>query len=331
MRTTLLALTLSTTLVPLHADDASAQSGAPHDGICLATDESRDTLSPQERASAIRLMSAQFELAGRRVVADGCSVRYTVTHVALGSNIFVTLTGADYIREGRATGLDDLPALYSQIVRSIVTGRPMTGSNVVDRTNVTLTQTSANRVHSDRFGYVRLGYGSIFAGRAHGVPSFGFGWRMEVDSFGLDVSFLNVQATDSGYGSSGGASAVSLVKLQGLRFLEPTGNASTYLGGGLSWGATTLRAGSAGYGTDSYTSDWHGSGLQGELTIGYEFARASTLRVFVEGTGLLPFYRVRSETYSYSRSRVAATTVAGHQYAPSLVVSVGVGWQRNRP
>ena len=227
MRTTLLVLTLSSALMPLHADEARAQSGTPHDDICLAIDEGRDTLSPQERTSAIRLLSAQFELAGRRVVAEGCTVRYTLAHIALGQTIFVMLSGADYIREGKAIGLDDLPALYSQIVWSIVTGRPMTGFNVVDRTNVTVAQTSANRVHSDAYAYARLGYGSIFADRAYGAPSVGFGWRVELDSFGLDVSFLNLQSGDNGYGSTGGASAGSLVKLQGLHFLRPTANAST--------------------------------------------------------------------------------------------------------
>jgi hypothetical protein len=330
MRTTLLVLTLSSALMPLAAHEARAQSGTPHGDICLAIDEARDTLSPQERASAIRLLSASFELAGRRVVADGCTVRYTLTHITLGSNIFVALSGADYLREGKASGLDDLPALYSQLVRSIITGRPMTGFNVVDRTNVTIAQTSVNRVHSERYGYARLGYGTIFAGRAYGAPSVGFGWRVELDSFGLDVSFLNMQAAENGDGSSGGASAGSLVKLQGLHFLKPTANASTYLGGGLSWGFATAATG-AGYDTNTYTSGWHGSGLQGELTIGYECARASTVRIFVEGNGVLPLYRVRSETYSYSRPGVAATTVvAGHRYAPSLVVSVGIGWQRNR-
>jgi hypothetical protein len=214
------------------------------------------------------------------------------------------------------------------MVRSIVTGRPMTGMNVVDRTNVTVSQASVNRVHSDRFGYARLGYAGLFGDRTYGMPSLGFGYRFELDSLGLDLSFLNLQQGGSSYQSSGHAIAGSWLKLQGLYFLRPTANASAYFGGGLSWGHSNIAAGSADDRPDTYRTDWHGSGLQGELTIGYELPRASTLRLFMEVNGVLPFYRVTSETYLYSRSG-SATTV-DRRYAPSVVASVGVGWQRNR-
>ena len=154
------------------------------------------------------------------------------------------------------------------------------------------------------------------------------GYRFELDSIGLDVSFLNLQTGGRSYESSGGATAGSLLKLQALHFLKPTSNASPYFGGGLSWGITDLGGGSEGYGSGTYRTSWHGSGLQGELTAGYELPRASTLRIFVEANGILPFYKVASKTYSYSRS--GSTTTADRRYGPSLVVSVGIGWQRNR-
>jgi hypothetical protein len=69
-----------------------------------------------------------------------------------------------------------------------------------------------------------------------------------------------------------------------------------------------------------YTSRWDGSGLQGELTVGYELARATSLRLFVQADAVLPFYEVTSETYS--RSALVSTD---HRYAPSLVVSIGLG------
>ena len=98
----------------------------------------------------------------------------------------VTLSGQNRQREGTALGLDDLPALYSQMVRSIVTGRPMDGFYVMDRTNVTEAQeASRKRVQSDSFGYARLGYGSVFGDRGYGGPTLGFGYRAELDSFGI--------------------------------------------------------------------------------------------------------------------------------------------------
>src|SRR4029079_18749924 len=137
----------------------------------------------------------QFELAGESFVQGDCPSLYRLSHITLGSTILVRLTGPGGEREASALGLDDLPALYSQMVRSIVTGRPMSGFNVVDRTNVTAAQSSVERVTADTFWYARLGYGGIFGDRASGAPSIGLGTRIELDSFGLDVSFLNFQAS----------------------------------------------------------------------------------------------------------------------------------------
>ena len=327
MRTVLLFLILSVPSAVVHAENAQEDARPPHADVCIAIDEGRDTLAPQDRSAAVLLLGTQFDLAGRRVVAAGCANLYTVSHIRLGEIIFVTLTGANERREGTAAGLSDLPFLYSQMVRSIVSGRPMTGFNNVDRTNVTAFQASDNRMHTERYGYARLGYGSVFGDRMYGAPSMGAGYRIEVDAFGLDVSFLNLQTSRSGYGSSG-ATAASWLKLQGLYFQKPTSNASAYLGGGLSWGATNFEDGSRDYGREPYTTRWHGSGLQGELTVGYELPRASTLRIFVEANGRLPFYQVRSQTYSFSRAGVS--TSAARRYAPSATVSVGVGWQRHR-
>src|SRR5947207_15974907 len=102
----------------------------------------------------------------------------------LGNTIYVTLAGPRGRREGTALGLADLPALYSQMVRSMVTGRPMSGFNVVDRTNVTESQASQKLVQSHSFGYARLGYSAIFGDHPYAGPAVGFGYRAELDSFG---------------------------------------------------------------------------------------------------------------------------------------------------
>jgi hypothetical protein len=314
------------------ATAAHAQKRATGAEVCITVDEAHDTLSPQERTAALLLVARQFELAGERVAPEGCSMPYTVSHVRLGETIVVTLSGPNGHREGTALGLDDLPALYSQMVRSIVTGRPMTGFNVVDRTNVTEAQeASAKRVPFDSFGYARLGYGSIFGDRSYGGPTLGFGYRAELDSIGFDVSFLNFQMPSSGsdsyYGSSQGSMAGSVLKLEGLYFTSPKANATAYLGGGVSYGFTDF---GGTYGNTSYRTSWHGSGLQGELTVGYELPRASTLRMFVQADAILPFYDVTSQTITFSRSAPGGTSKTEHRYSPALVVSVGLGWGRNR-
>jgi hypothetical protein len=311
---------------------AAAEAGAQ---VCVRIDESQDTLTQNDRVAAVLLLTRQFAMAGEQAAAD-CSTPYLLAHIKLGNSITVTLSGPKGERQGTALGLDDLPALYNQMVRSLLTGRPMTGLAVVDRTNVTAAQATAQRVHSDAFMYARLGYAGIFAGHTYGTPSFGFGYRAELDKVALDVSFLNLQVgQEEYYRSSASAGGASLVKLSGLYLLNRHANSTPYLGGGLSWGRT--------YVTDAYPSEitpigtgpgtvyfyntgGRGSGLQGELTAGYELGRATTIRMFMQADAILPFYSVTSQTIS-SRGLVSSST---RRYTPSLVVSVGLGWQRNR-
>jgi hypothetical protein len=297
-----------------------AASGAAAD-VCVSIDEPHDTLTPRDQASALLVLARQFELAGQQVVSAPCAELYTLTHVQLGATIFVTLSGPKGDREAKAIGVEDLPAVYNQMVRSLLTGQPMDLRGVVDRTNVSAGQTTSNRVGSDSIFYARLGYGAIFAGQTQGVPSVGLiGYRHELDSFAVDVSFLNFQFNESGsyngyYGAATNASSGSWVKIEGLYFRNPLGNRTAYYGGGLSWSGTTISDG---------TRQWDGSGLQGELTAGYEIARASTIRLFAQADVGLPFYSLTSSTYSYPRF----VPVTSRQWAPSLTFSMGVGWQR---
>jgi hypothetical protein len=50
----------------------------------------------------------------------------------------------------------------------------------------------------------------------------------------------------------------------------------------------------------------------------------------VQADATLPLYNVSSTTYTYSRPGAQGVTSTERRYSPSLVVSVGVGWQRNR-
>ena len=326
MRMYVVLLALTTVAAPLHAQSAETD-------VCITIDEARDTLSAADRTAALLLVARQFEMEGRQVVSAACAAPYAVSHIRLGDTIIVTLAGTSERREGTARGLDDLPALYSQMVRSIVTGRPMTGFNVVDRTNVTMAQaTPRPRVGSDSFKYARLGYGGVFGDRVYGTPAMGFGYRRELDSFALDISFLNLQVPAGDQNSSNGAVAGSLLKLEAFHFLNPKANASTYIGGGLSWGGSEFGHPSGGRpvnGVTTYRSSWEGSGIQGELTVGREMLRASSLRMFVQADAVLPFFQVRSTTHSYAL-RAPTVTTTEHRYASSLVVSLGLGWQRHR-
>lgn len=299
-------------------------TAAAHAEVCITIDAAHDVLPANDQAAALLLVTRQFEQAGERVVPADCPRTYSVFHVRLGNTIVVNISGPDSRREGIAHGMDDLPALYSQMVRSIVTGRPMTGFNVIDRTNITAAQTSARRVHSDSLWYARLGYGSLFGDSAYGTPALGFGYRAEIDSLAIDLSFLNFQiGTDDNY-SSPGAFAQSLLKLSGLYFLDPTANSTAYFGGGLSYGRQTF-GGSYNPATSHYTTDFDGNGLQAELTAGYELARVTSLRIFVQADAILPFYEATSEIYAISTRFGPTTITTDRRYAPSLIVSIGLG------
>ena len=176
------------------------------------------------------------------------------------------------------------------------------------------------------FGYAKLGYGGVFGDRTYGGPSLGFGYRAEVDTWGLDVSFLNFQVPSSTGDPSSRGSSGSLIKLQGLHFVNPEADGTAYFGGGASYGFADFGGGTSAPGF--YDSSWHGSGLQLELTAGYEVPRSSPLRLFIEANATLPFYDVASERTTYLRSYPYSTSVSSHRYAPSVVVSVGLGWDR---
>jgi hypothetical protein len=295
--------------------------------VCVTIDTTHDMFSPSEQAAARLLMERQFGQAGERVLPEGCESQYSLTHVRLGNTIVVSVDGPGGRREGIALGMDDLPALYNQMARSIVSGRPMEGFNVIDRTNVTESQSAApRRVHTDSIWYARLGYGSLFGNESYGTPALGFGYRAEMDAFAIDVAFLNFQFGDMGGYSSRGATTQSLLKLSGLYFLSPTANRSAYFGGGLSYGHQNF-GGSYNSTNGYYSSGFEGSGLQGELTAGYEFARVTTFRMFVQADAVLPFYEATSETYAIpSRtSTFPPAPTTSRRYAPSLIVSVGIG------
>jgi hypothetical protein len=288
--------------------------------VCITIDESRDTFAPRDRSGALVLLTTQFEREGERVVAAGCADAFVLFHAQLGNLTVVTVSGRGKRWQATAQTTEDVPAIYSQIARSIVTGRPMTGLSVVDRTNVTSSQAEAKRVHSDSIWYGRLGYGGVFAGDAYGTPALGFGYRAELDTFAIDLSFLNLQLPSPGGYSSPRAYTTSWLKLSGLRFINPHANRTAYFGGGLSYGHTSVNPGATYYGAPSYRTSASGNGLQGELTAGYELARATSLRMFVQADVVLPFYQVTSETYSMN-----GPISSDSRYAPSLVLSVGIG------
>jgi hypothetical protein len=284
---------------------AEARAG----GLCVQVDGRRDNLSEEDRHAARMLLIQAFEVEG--VVTDiegfACSETYFVANVKLGSAINVTVTGPAGSRQARATSLDELSLVYSQIVKALLTGQPIaTGGAAVDRNNVTTDQMAPRRAAADSLKYVRIGYGTVAGDGLHSGPSFGFGYRYELDTFGVEASIFNFLLRTDSEGAGAGVSA-SWIKLMGLYFFQPVAAESSYLGLGTSWGGTAVEING---------STYSGGGLQGELSLGFEMLRASTIRMFVQLDVTLPLY-------------MSDNSAGAERYTPAAVVSVGGGFGRS--
>lgn len=140
------------------------------------------------------------------------------------------------------------------------------------------------------------------------------------------MSFLNIQYKSSNrtydYNSPQGSSGTTgtWLKLEILRYFSPSSDRSPYIGGGLSLSSTNL---------NHDNTSWDGTGLQGELTAGYEMGRAGSIHIFLQTDAGLPFYKLRSTTYTYTNTPpYGYQSSVSHQYVPTLTVSFGLGWQR---
>jgi hypothetical protein len=280
---------------------------------CVVVDEQRDGLDEEERQAAKTLFEEALSENGVEVAREGCTETWTLYHVRLGKTVTVVVQGPRGTRRERVKTVEDLPAVYSQLTRAIVTGTEnTTESNNVDRRNVTEAQTETRRVAADAIWYAKLGYGATPANELNSGPAFGFGRRWELDRIGIDLSFLNFLLYQTSNGIDG--TSVGWVELGVDYFFSPYANNSLFMGAGLSLGSHALPSDEG----EEYT----GGGLQGKVTLGYELFRASTIRLLVEADARLPFHRLSRDRFE----PVTGASVRDHTYAPTFVLSLGIGW-----
>ena len=279
--------------------------------ICVELDLAKDSLPSQEAKSAAGLLSDTFGEEGEETMAPPCTDRYRLYHVKFGNAYTVVVSGSLGTRKLRVGNLEDIPSAYSQIVRSLLSGEDIdTASNAITRDNVTQRQEKPRRVKADSLYYFRLGPGYTAGADPFVVATaLGFGYRYELDSMGVDaslsLSFDTGADEESAQDRDSGATLSS--QLMGLFFLDPKANSTSYLGAGIGYGGATF-----------YREDrpYSGGGLQAQLALGYEFLRASTIRLFVELGATLPFWTATPENSDESI------------YTPIMSLSLGVGWAR---
>jgi hypothetical protein len=314
-RTRRYSLALGTLLASIGTSAAAMAS------TCVTVDEQRDGLAPEERQAAQTLFEEALAEEKVAVAREGCTETWSIYHVRLGNSVTVVAQSPRGARRERVRKLEDLPNVYSQMVRSILSGKEITSDgDAVNRRNVTDAQAQAQtrRVSADAIWYAKLGYGVTSAADFQSGPAFGFGRRWELDRIGIDFSFLNFQLyqqEDSFDGFSAG-----WIELGADYFFDPYANSTAYLGAGLSFGSHNIP-------TDEDVYDaYGGSGLGAKLTLGYELFRASSIRLLIELDARLPFYRLSHEGYN----EALMTLETDHTYAPTFGLTLGIGWGRSR-
>lgn len=276
--------------------------------VCVQVDEERDNLAPSERQATKTMVENTLQEQNLNVGSQNCTTIYRIYSLRLGNSVTANITGPEGSRTQKASSLEELPETYDQITRALISGEQGQTAGV-NRHNVTKKQSAPRRVLADNIYYLRLGYGMLFGGDIANGPALGFGWRYELDQLGIDISGLNFtfDNTDADDGLS-----FTLLRLGGLYFFDPVNTHTPYAGAALSygWSAVSEEVASNDY------NFYHGNGLQGELTAGYEFLRASTIRMFVEANAVLPFYTA-DRTFNGNEDSV---------YTPSFTISVGLGY-----
>jgi hypothetical protein len=279
---------------------------------CVKIDEARDGLTPEERNSVLTLFEDTLSQEHQEVGRDACTDTWTLNHVRLGESVTITLQSSRGTRRAKANKLEDLPNVYSQMVRSMLGGSDMTNDgSAINRKNVTESQKQSRRVHADAIWYAKLGYGVTTADGLDSGPEFGFGRRWELDRIGIDLAFLNFLMYQDSKGFSG--VSVGWVELAADYFFDAEANSTPYLGAGLSLGSHSI---------PSSRGDFDGSGLQIKGTLGYEMFRASTIRLLVQFDTILPMYRLTRTSFDVND----VAEVTSHAYSPNFMLSLGLGW-----
>ncbi len=289
--------------------------GAYAADVCVEIDTTRDNLTEPERAATRALLAQTLEEKEQRLVETGCQVTYRAYHVRLGSSVTVVLSNGSASRSLRVSKIEDVQKAYGQLVESLLTGRPLgVEGGTIDRTNVTAAQVSPNRVEADSLWYLRLGYGGIAAEGLKTGPAFGFGYRYELDRIALDASFLNFVLTkkESAYEAATG----SWIRLGAAYYFDPFANNSLYAGAGIGWGGGAVTVND-----NHYTN----SGIDFGVCGGFEFLRASSIRLFIQLDATLPTYKLNTTIYDSTGPGSRSDSV----YAPSFALSLGLGFGKS--
>ncbi len=142
------------------------------------------------------------------------------------------------------------------------------------------------RSMSDAFWTVSAAATAV-PGESAFIPGFGSSLRFESNAWVIDGAAQISFEPDIGDHQS--TLYVVTLGLGVMRFLDPGGDASFYLGGGLGWGARAVPTDAPAVGAPGY-QEYSGAGLESKLSVGYELFRTGDVRLFSQLDVGIPFY-----------------------------------------
>lgn len=252
--------------------------------VCVEIEKDKDSLTEQEQNVSRNFIEALLSEEGLEINNEKCSEKYFVYHLKLGNAVTVIMSNAKKTEKVMAPSMEELSAAYSQAIRKLL------GKSGETRGNVTSAQARPNRIKADDLWYIGFGFAMIPDLKVDGV-AMNFGYRYELDELAVDFSFnfLIPKQTDqdsTNWDEEEDETAVLDMRIAALYYMAPESSSSFYLGGGLGYGSMTV-------GTLSST------GLSGTGILGVEFLRASTIRMFVQIAGTMPFYKLDGKMNPY--------------------------------
>lgn len=252
---------------------------------------------------------------GYTAVTSGCQERLDVElyPLAEGWTVFVRYSGTG--REERVDQLfpDELSQFAERAALALLYGRPISATLLRDTVLRSDSRRVSQRVRGTNHFELKLGTGlrggwfptaqedgsASPAVRVWSPVNLALGYRGRFESWGMEVTGnLDIGTSKTGIGQNpegghvdfGGDAGMSL---HFLRYTNPRGITSLYLGAGttfgLQWLTTVLPAGER-LGSDRRT--WLSGGLDVDLLIGTEFMRASRAQFLLQGMLHLPAYVV---------------------------------------
>ncbi len=275
--------------------------------ICVAIDTERDNLSEGDRKAVLMLAKQEIEEAGYRIISQGCEDEIVLSSVKIGTSVTLSATRGDDQRRLVAQGLDDIPNVCSQIIKSLLSGEPLALS--MDRTNVTKGQAEPKREKADFLTMFRGGAMVHTVGVPVG-PNLGVGMRVELDNWAIEAeSAFGFSLSDHASRSDNGGSFSFGAHLGGLYFFDGESSHSAFAGLGVGYGTTAL--------VTKSTDLWTGAGFDFKVSLGYEILRASTIRMFIQTEALIPTYQLGADSGNLDKT---------DRYNPSYMISFGIGY-----